>query len=70
MHKNLKNIILGTCLALAPVLFSSRGYAAQEFIRGDVDGNGKITIIDPVQTLNYLFKGGQKPNCEDSIEGY
>ncbi len=68
MKKTLKNIILGTCLALAPVLFSSRAYAAQEFIRGDVDGDGKITLTDPVQTLNYLFRGGQKPDCEDAMD--
>jgi len=68
MQKTLKNIILGTCLALFPVLFSSRAYAAEQFIRGDVDG--KITLTDPINTLNYLFKGGQKPDCEDAKDGY
>ncbi len=68
MKKSLKNIILGTCLALSPFLPASRAYAAQEFIRGDVDGDGKITLTDPIQTLNYLFKGGQKPDCEDAMD--
>ncbi len=44
MKKTLKNIILGTCLALAPLFFFTRASAAQEFIRGDVDGDGKITL--------------------------
>ncbi len=68
MQKTLKSIILGTCLALSPFLPTSKASAAQEFVRGDVDGNGKITLTDPINTLNYLFKGGAKPECEDAMD--
>src|SRR3989338_7072117 len=56
--------------AIAVTSFMPFSYVegAQEFIRGDVDGDGKITLTDSVKTLNYLFKGGQKSNCEDAMD--
>src|SRR3989344_2042553 len=56
--------------AIAVTSFMPFSYVegAQEFIRGDVDGDGKITLTDSVKTLNYLFKGGQKPDCEDAMD--
>ena len=56
--------------AIAVTSFMPFSYVegAQEFIRGDVDGDGKITLTDSVKTLNSLFKGGQKPDCEDAMD--
>lgn len=38
------------------------------FIRGDVDGNGRVELTDAVRILNWLFQGGQPPACEDSSD--
>ncbi|HLU48364.1 MAG TPA: CotH kinase family protein, partial [Planctomycetota bacterium] len=37
----------------------------RRFIRGDVDGNGKLQIVDPVRILAWLYRGGAAPECED-----
>ncbi len=33
------------------------------FIRGDADGDGDVTITDPIFTLQYLFRRGDEPPC-------
>ena len=38
------------------------------FIRGDVDGDGRILINDPIFILSYLFLGGEQPNCFDAAD--
>lgn len=38
------------------------------FIRGDVDGNGKLQIQDPVAILFGLFRGGASIACEDRAD--
>ena len=39
-----------------------------QFIRGDADGSGELTIVDPVRTLSYLFVGAAAPPCLDAAD--
>ena len=38
------------------------------FIRGDVDGNGRIDLNDPVTGLNYLFVDGRPVPCLEALD--
>jgi hypothetical protein len=38
------------------------------FIRGDVDTNGTVNLTDVIIALNYLFRGGASPMCEDAAD--
>jgi hypothetical protein len=38
------------------------------FIRGDANGDGKITIADPIWLLNQLFLGGPQTQCLDATD--
>jgi hypothetical protein len=38
------------------------------FLRGDANADGKITIVDPVATLTFLFLGGAPLACEDGAD--
>jgi hypothetical protein len=49
-----------SCVLLAGSSLSLRG---QDFIRGDVNGDGKVTISDAHGVLGFLFSGLQKPWC-------
>ena len=40
----------------------------KDFIRGDVDGSGRVDISDAIFILNYLFAGGASPRCEDAAD--
>jgi hypothetical protein len=39
-----------------------------EFIRGDTNDNGLMTISDSIYLLDFLFRGGPVPPCEDSAD--
>jgi hypothetical protein len=39
-----------------------------EFIRGDANDNGLMTISDSIYLLDFLFRGGPVPPCEDSAD--
>jgi sugar lactone lactonase YvrE len=39
-----------------------------EFVRGDVDGSGKIELTDAVRSLGFLFRGGATPPCFDAAD--
>lgn len=39
------------------------------FIRGDVEGDGRILLNDPIQILGILFAGEAAPVCRDRIDG-
>ncbi|MBI4606785.1 MAG: hypothetical protein HY721_32880 [Planctomycetes bacterium] len=41
---------------------ASRG----DFLRGDCNGDGDLDISDPVWHLNYLFRGGPAPPCDEA----
>lgn len=38
------------------------------FIRGDANDNEMMSISDPIYLLEYLFRGGPVPPCEDSAD--
>ncbi len=42
--------------------------AAAVFVRGDVDGDGKLIINDAILILSRLFAGGQAPPCRDRAD--
>jgi len=39
-----------------------------EFVRGDANDNGALSISDPIFLLSYLFAGGTEPPCEDAAD--
>ncbi len=54
---------------LAFGIFAPRA-AAQEpqFIRGDANANGNVSLIDPVFILYYIFLDGEEPSCLDTAD--
>lgn len=38
------------------------------FLRGDGDGDGEVVISDAVFALEWLFRGGPVPACEDTVD--
>ena len=38
------------------------------FLRGDVNSDGKMDIADPINVVNYLFRSGPAPSCEDAAD--
>ena len=50
-----------TCASYQPNAF---GF----FKRGDVDGDGQLTITDPISLLGHLFLGGARPKCLDAVD--
>lgn len=38
------------------------------FTRGDATGDGKVNMSDVVSLLDYLFKGGDEPDCHDAAD--
>ena len=58
-----------TCAAALLVLFPTMSLHAQEFLRGDVDGDGRVDPIpDALYLLDYGFNEGTEPPCEDSAD--
>ncbi|MGQ9592058.1 MAG: ELWxxDGT repeat protein [Planctomycetota bacterium] len=41
---------------------------ARNFLRGDVDGDGRATISDAVSLLVHLFQSGPEPGCLDAAD--
>lgn len=39
-----------------------------EFIRGDANDSGLLSIADPIFLLDWLFRGGPAPPCEDAAD--
>ena len=38
------------------------------FLRGDVNSDGKMDIADPINVVNYLFRNGPEPSCDDAAD--
>ncbi len=38
------------------------------FVRGEVNGDGKVDLADAISILTYLFGGGPAPRCADSAD--
>ncbi|MBN1420690.1 MAG: hypothetical protein JXP34_18100 [Planctomycetes bacterium] len=47
-------------------IVESGGPPEPVFLRGDVDGNGLITIGDPINLLNHMFADTAEPKCPDA----
>jgi len=59
--------ILAACAAA--LLFASSGASlATDFIRGDANSDGNVTISDVTRTLAWLFLGGGEPECVNSAD--
>lgn len=39
-----------------------------DFVRGDFDRDGSVTLTDAVATAQYLFLSGQPPTCQDAAD--
>lgn len=50
------------------VLEDAFAYFGKEFIRGDINGSGKVDLSDAVAGLNFLFQGGTPPQCFQAAE--
>ncbi|MEM7233962.1 MAG: hypothetical protein AAF517_17420 [Planctomycetota bacterium] len=55
-------------LPLLALVSEPRALSGQEFLRGDVDGNGVLELTDPINTLNFLFTGAAQPVCIDASD--
>ncbi|MBN1420235.1 MAG: DUF2341 domain-containing protein [Planctomycetes bacterium] len=44
------------------------GAAAARFVRGDVDGDGRLNIRDPVLVLHFLYGGAPQIPCEKAAD--
>lgn len=63
----------GTTLVTVKILVGAAGIGQPvvveaRFRRGDCDADGVLRITDAVVGLNWLFKGGVKPLCEDACD--
>src|SRR2546427_695764 len=56
-----------TSLAAALVMLGSRLNAA-DFIRGDANGDGKVSISDSKFLLNFLFRPGSEAGCLSALD--
>jgi hypothetical protein len=57
-------------LVLVPSLFllaQGPGHSS-EFIRGEVNSDGRVNVADPVSIVMGLFPGGDPPGCEDAAD--
>lgn len=41
---------------------------SQAFRRGDADADRRVNLTDAVFTLNFLFRGGAQPDCQDALD--
>lgn len=44
------------------------GLVEDLFLRGDVDGNGRLEVTDPINTLSFQFLGTYTPPCLDACD--
>jgi hypothetical protein len=54
---------VGDVVYLINYLFKG-GSPPNPLIKGDANGDGKVSIADAVHLINYLFKGGPPPHCQ------
>ena len=55
-------------LESATVTIEPPDIAEAFFLRGDVDGSGRVDISDGIALLNFLFTGGAPPECFDAAD--
>jgi hypothetical protein len=44
------------------------GPAAADFVRGDVNGDGIVSLADAYFLVNWLHRGGPAPECPDAAD--
>ncbi len=42
--------------------------AESSFLRGDVDGDGRVQLTDAVRLFEHLFREGSEPGCLDAAD--
>ena len=47
---------------------AGHGAGASVFIRGDSNGDGDLSVADPISTLNYLFTADHAMGCADASD--
>ena len=63
------NVILRSLVVLVLVSGVFAGSAQAQFVRGDVDNDGIVSLPDPLATLSYLFiSGSPVPVCLDACD--
>ena len=58
-------VLVAACIC---VLFLSGTAAAVDFVRGDANSDGSMSISDAAFILNYLFVGAAEPECLESAD--
>ncbi|MGH9362173.1 MAG: hypothetical protein ACRD2T_09665, partial [Thermoanaerobaculia bacterium] len=53
---------------MASLFLSAAPLGAVDFIRGDANGDGVISVADAVFTVNYNSRGGPFPECEKAAD--
>jgi hypothetical protein len=48
--------------------FEMPGQHDASFIRGDFNDDRRLTLVDPLATLDFLFQGGDTPYCLDAAD--
>lgn len=61
-------VALSGAAALLLVLVASGQATAVDFLRGDANGDGGVSISDSHHVLNYLFLGGTEPECMEGVD--
>ncbi|MCZ6794806.1 MAG: dockerin type I domain-containing protein [Planctomycetota bacterium] len=60
--------MLAVTWGLAGLGASRVGLAQEEFVRGDVNVDGEVSISDAVMLRRFLFNGGRPPTCMDAAD--
>lgn len=53
---------------ISSALFMSTSLRAVDFIRGDSNSDGKVSVADAKYIANYVFRGGERPECLESAD--
>lgn len=60
--------MVGGHSSLPASAFVSTFSPAGAFLRGDANGDDRVNLGDAVSTLEFLFRGGEGPSCEDAAD--
>ncbi len=60
--------VLGLSMVLVLILGPSAPLTAEDFIRGDVNDDGHVSIADLVRLISHVLMMGEQPICYDSAD--
>lgn len=60
--------LAGDATSFPRSLFLSTSRPRGVFLRGDGNHDGRVDVTDPIGTLEFLFRGGPAPRCEDAAD--